>query len=320
MEVEFEDRDCPLGCERADTVLLKGRDYLHGLPGEFQIVRCNHCSLMRTNPRPTQKEIKKYYPDLYRPYFDTIVRQSDTRAINEIIKKTKHMESESPLSNCSKPPRSIPPLKPGVMLEIGCASGSFLHKMSQCGWRVMGIEIAEKAAENARNLGFEIYNGSVETAPEPIEPYDLVVGWMVLEHLHEPVPVLHKIAGWTKPSGWLVLSVPDTKMFWLRIFKDYWYGLHLPNHLYHFTPRTIIHMLENTGWKVERIKWNKSYSNLLQSLRLYAKVHRLKSMQDMLESIIEKRRFQMTGRLLSHFCGLTKTSGRMTIWARRYND
>ena len=51
------------------------------------------------------------------------------------------------------------------------------------GWEVEGIEFPETASEVASSLGYKVHRGPLETAPEPEQKYDLVVAWMVLEHL-----------------------------------------------------------------------------------------------------------------------------------------
>src|SRR3546814_19345766 len=61
-------------------------------------------------------------------------------------------------------------------------------------------------------------------------PVDLIVGWMVLEHLHQPLAVLRKLRRWIQPDGWLVLSVPDAGSLEFRVFGDRWYALQLPTH------------------------------------------------------------------------------------------
>jgi 2-polyprenyl-3-methyl-5-hydroxy-6-metoxy-1,4-benzoquinol methylase len=73
---------------------------------------------------------------------------------------------------------------------------------------------------------------------------------MVLEHLHDPVASLHTLYEWAKPGAWLALSVPNIDSLEFRLFKQRWHALHLPCHLYHYTPKTIVPMLEKTGWRV----------------------------------------------------------------------
>ena len=52
----IENVSCPLGCIKGDEIVLTGRDRLHDLPGEFTVVKCRSCGLMRTNPRPKPGE------------------------------------------------------------------------------------------------------------------------------------------------------------------------------------------------------------------------------------------------------------------------
>ena len=190
--VELESTTCPLGCLSANEFVLTGHDLLHNIPGEFTVVRCRACDLMRTDPRPSPEGMTAYYPNDYGPYLGT-----------QIVLEHKGL-SKTPLwkavakrliqFNVTR----LPEIPPGRMLEIGCASGSYLHVMAQRGWDVAGIEYSASAADNARTLGYAVHAGSVETAPDPAVPYDLVVGWMVLEHLHEPLEVLRRIRTWTK--------------------------------------------------------------------------------------------------------------------------
>lgn len=258
-EVELEKSNCPLGCCCDDEFVLVGRDMLHGLPGEFTVVRCSSCGLMRTDPRPTKETIGYYYPPNYGPYVGSKVAKRTADKHEGLLEKSKLvlrrlMDSRATL---------LPKIKPGRMLEVGCASGSFLHKMSNDGWEVSGIEFSVEASDAARALGYSVHTGPLETAPVPVEKFDLVVGWMVFEHLHEPIECLRKLSDWVRPSGWLVFSVPNAESYEFRIFKDKWYGLHLPNHLYHYTPNSIEKMLDATGWRLEKVYHQRVITNLI---------------------------------------------------------
>ena len=59
-------------CGADDTrPALTGRDLLHGIPGEFQLVRCNRCGLFYLNPQLTSHELEAYYPDDYEAHVGT---------------------------------------------------------------------------------------------------------------------------------------------------------------------------------------------------------------------------------------------------------
>jgi 2-polyprenyl-3-methyl-5-hydroxy-6-metoxy-1,4-benzoquinol methylase len=149
-------------------------------------------------------------------------------------------------------PHRLPAVAPGRLLEIGCGSGKFLAGMKQRGWDVAGIEASPLAAASAQAAGLAVWSGRLECAADPAEHYDLVVGWEVLEHLHDPVAALEKLARWTVPRGWLALSVPDAGSIDFAIFKAAWYGLDFPRHLFHFTLPTLTVVLRRGGWDIER--------------------------------------------------------------------
>lgn len=208
-------------------------------------------------------------------------------------------------------------MAPGRVLEIGCASGAFLHQMNAQGWQVQGVEFSEKAAEAAAKLGFHVHAGPLETAPNPDEPFDLIVGWMVLEHLHNPVDCLKKLRQWAKPGAWLVLSVPNAGSIEFSIFKDKWYALQLPTHLHHFTPQTLENMLQITGWKLEKVHHQRVLSNLIASTGYvlrdsgYVKVG-----QKFIDFPEQAGRWTYVLYPLAWLLSVFGQTGRMTVWAR----
>ena len=155
---------------------------------------------------------------------------------------------------------------PGRMLEIGCASGIYLHQMAEQGWQVQGIEFSKEAAQSAVQLGYQVHAGALETAPPPDKSFDLIVGWMVLEHLYDPIAGLQKLREWAQSDTWLILSVPNAGSLEFCLFKDKWYALQLPTHFYHFTPSTIEKVLSAGGWKLEKIYHQRVLTNLIASM------------------------------------------------------
>jgi SAM-dependent methyltransferase len=252
--VRLETAPCPMGCAHAkDEFLLVGRDRLHKLPGEFTVVQCSVCGLLRTNPRPNLGTIGYFYPRDYAPYHKPA---GEKLTLRDHIAARAHR-----LLNAWR----IPNLPPGRLLEFGCGPGGYLLWMAHQGWSVVGIETSEEAAQTARSLGLLVHVGPLETAPDPEAPYDLSVGWMVVEHLHDPVKALRNVAAWTRDAGWLAISVPNADSREFSFFGDSWFALELPRHLYHFTPQTITLLLEKAGWQVRRIYQQRSIDNIIAS-------------------------------------------------------
>jgi SAM-dependent methyltransferase len=312
-EAILEDVSCPLGCSKSDEVVLTGRDLLHDLPGQFTVLKCGVCGLMRTSPRPTPDTIGFYYPDEYGPYVGTIVQQAKPQSARWIKKLFRPIVAY--VFNFNMTP--LPDMAPGRMLEIGCASGAFLHQMAGQSWQVEGIEFSETAAQAAVQLGYRVHAGPLETAPEPHEPFDLIVGWMVLEHLYDPIGGLRKLREWAKPGAWLVLSVPNAGALEFRLFKDKWYALQVPTHFNHFTPATLEKALSASGWKLEKVHHQRILSNLIASTG-YAL--RNKGYPKLGKKFIDfpdrAGRWQYVLYPLAWLLSLFGQTGRMTIWAK----
>lgn len=310
-KLDLEEKSCPMECASGDDMVLTGHDRLHGFPGEFTVVRCRTCGLIRTNPRPTQESVGFYYPSDYGPYRATLeIGRSAPEKRNTFWKRAarKVLDNET---------RKIPPLPPGRMLEIGCASGSFLRRMAEGGWQVEGLEISEKLAATARTLGYSVSTSTLEKVPDPVEPYDIIVGWHVLEHLHEPLCALQILNRWVRLGGWLALSVPDASAWEFKIFKERWYGLDLPRHLFHYTPSTLEKLLAKAGWKAEQLFWHNNPNNLFQSLRYGCVDHSWNKLANYLLDMVEGRRHRYLHALLGRLLGTLRASGRMTVWARK---
>lgn len=312
-EVSLESRPCLFGCEPNDELVLIGFDRLYNLPGQFQIVKCRTCGLMRTNPRPTAETIGFYYPDNYGPYEATRVDATEDAEVQQLSWKRRIKQLVKLNIDC------LPRLEPGRVLEIGCASGGFLHRMARQGWIVQGIEFSETAASSARSLGHSVYAGALEAAPDPKQKYDLVVGWMVLEHLHAPIDALKKLHSWTRPDGWLAISIPNAGSFQLRVFKSAWFHLHLPHHLFHYNRRTLTKVLEAGGWKVERIFYQRvlgdliaSFGNVLTDRRLFTRLAAKLSSYPRWEGNLYLILYP-----LAYVLSIFGQTGSMTVWARR---
>jgi len=313
-EIELEDVPCPVGCAAGDDVVLFGHDRLQGLPGRFRVVRCRGCALMRTNPRPARSSMGAYYLPEYGPYLGTRVT-AQTDAPRSLWRRAARRLFPF---NAER----LPSVAPGRMLEVGCASGAFLHRMAARGWDVEGIEFSPEAAAAARPLGHPVHAGPLETAPSPAAPYDLVVAWMTLEHLHDPVLGLRKLRGWTRKGGWLVASVPNAGALEFRVFKDAWYALHLPNHLYHFTPKTVDRVLGRAGWRVERIFHQRLLGNLVASIgyRMQDRGCPPRLTRPLVDFPEKARLGHLVLLPVAGVLGGLGQTGRMTIWARPIDD
>lgn len=235
--------------------------HLGNLLERFQYVSCMVCGLVYQNPRPSPDEIQQYYPEDYASYHPVmgtgksigIIQRAQwygmTRRCHEILKYKNS----------------------GVLLDIGCADGSFLQVMQKYpGWRVEGVETSEYAAKLARQAGISVFTGSLAEAQFADQAFDVITLWDVLEHLPDPTGTLVEIRRLLKPDGILLARIPNGASWEARWFGQHWSGVDAPRHFYIFTLITIRKMLEKTGfhWLGLHSRIG-SYSSFVISLRFW---------------------------------------------------
>lgn len=241
----MESINCNLcGADDTELVYLQ-KDRLLKLPGSFRLVQCRQCGLLYLNPRPTPQEIATYYPPEYNAYS---IAPEDRRSRVDCLDAS---------FGYWKRARSVTKARPrgGRLLDIGCATGNFLHALRRLGpWDVEGLDVSFQAAEYARNrYGLEVFVGELAQARYPDSCFDAVTMWNVLEHLHDPKGTLQEVYRILKPNGLLVVGTPNLWSIDARLFGPFWLGLDAPRHLYIFSPATLQKLLQETGFHVEKI-------------------------------------------------------------------
>jgi SAM-dependent methyltransferase len=114
------------------------------------------------------------------------------------------------------------------------------------------VEINRQAAAHARETTEgEIFVGDLLEAVYTDHTFDLVTFWDTLEHLPDPRQALREAARITRPSGTLVLSLPNPHSLEARLFGPCWAGWDVPRHLWWFPQSALVQLLDETGWSVQ---------------------------------------------------------------------
>jgi len=256
-----------------------------GLHDKFNVVRCDNCGLLYTNPRPTIETIDYFYPDNARYYNTSLSDPASLLIKDPRILHTLSIDFNYPLTLSSKQSflrkttaahykktiqlKHIPSYVPnGKLLDIGCSWGSYLYKMKWLGWDVYGIETNSQAVRYAKKkLDLNnVFNGNLDDYSLIKNTFDVVRMGMVLEHLHHPLTALYKINYLLKPEGTLIFNIPNASSLELKIFGRHSYFLHIPQHLYHFTPATIEMFLRKSGFSIKQVLYQKSTKDWTKSV------------------------------------------------------
>jgi 2-polyprenyl-3-methyl-5-hydroxy-6-metoxy-1,4-benzoquinol methylase len=219
----------------------------------FEIWECDHCTLRFTQDVPN--------PDLIKAYYQSEDYISHTDTGRGFINRLYHYVRKRTLEHKRKIVSSSTGISEGSLLDLGAGTGAFMRHMVKKGWRVSGLEPDEKARERAAIIN------QVELLPVEemgqMEPrsFDAISLWHVLEHLHHIHEDLDRLKKLLKPSGRILIAVPNYTSYDAAHYKADWAAYDVPRHLYHFSPRSMKHLLNQHGFQLHTIRpmWYDSF-------------------------------------------------------------
>jgi 2-polyprenyl-3-methyl-5-hydroxy-6-metoxy-1,4-benzoquinol methylase len=146
----------------------------------------------------------------------------------------------------------------GRVLDVGCSSGYLAERLQAHGAAVVGLEVDEHAAAEARRFCESVRVGDVETMELPFEPgsFDVILCGDLIEHLRDPQAFLERVRPLLRADGRLVLSTPNVANWAMRLtllFGRFRYtdrGLLDRGHTHLFTRKTLQECLTAAGYRI----------------------------------------------------------------------
>jgi 2-polyprenyl-3-methyl-5-hydroxy-6-metoxy-1,4-benzoquinol methylase len=206
----------------------------------FTIARCRRCGLAQTMPAPSAAQLDRHYP---RGYHSTTKRyRGGLDRVLSVLQRSRIRSIERLVGGA------------GSVLDIGCGPGRLLNQMRARGWSTRGTERSPSAAQQARDvLQLDVRAQDVSDIVAEGTTFDAVVLWHVAEHLHAPLEAINGIARLLRPSGVLLIAVPNFASPEARLGRAGWFHLDVPRHLVHFTPATLGAMLSASGFETVKV-------------------------------------------------------------------
>lgn len=149
--------------------------------------------------------------------------------------------------------------EPGRMLDVGCGEGFAISYFRSLGWQVAGIDYSRAGVEQInpdcvqfvqQGDVFELLEIKIVTG----EKYDVVWLGNVLEHVLDPVGLLHSLRFLISGNGLLVVTVPNDGSVYQEdlynngdISRRFWIAI--PDHISYFTSDSLKRIAEATGWQ-----------------------------------------------------------------------
>lgn len=263
---KLENRNCVLCGEEENSVLFSGKDRLHNFPGDFFVAKCANCGSVYLNPCPKKEDIGKFYPENYYSY-SSLGEKSESfsgRLWKNIIlnnypriskKETNFLINILSILLKSKVGGLPNYVEGGKILDVGCGSGKFLKVLKEAGWDVYGNEISLEAVERGKKEGLNLFCGELEDVKFPDSYFDALRIWHVLEHSYNPIKLVEECRRILKKGGEVLIGVPNFAGAYSRIFRQYWYNLDLPRHLFQFSPLILKKILTENGFRIQEIRY-----------------------------------------------------------------
>lgn len=199
----------------------------------FSIIQCKNCGLSRTYPPPYEDELgAEIYQDFsFQEQFENqVLWRSFFKNIISTAKKYKNH---------------------GRFLDVGCGSGLLVLMAQESGYDACGVEINKAAAQYARDVhGLNVISGDLKSAGFPSQYFDVITLSQVLEHITQPEFLLSEIHRILKPTGVLLIEVPNISGLVTFFWGTRWSGLQPQWHVWQFNNKTVSAVLARYGFEV----------------------------------------------------------------------
>lgn len=217
----------------------------------FEVIECEHCRFKHVIPTPTVGELASIYSHEYysteKPLY--IERYLEDKEWWDAVYSARYKKLEA----------YLPPDRRSL-LDVGSGPGLFLKMGEQRGWKVMGIEPSDIAAEYSQSvLKLDVRKCFLNLDNARLfGKFDALNMGEVLEHLPHPKGMLEIAYEMLEPGGVLTLIVPnDFNPIQVILrnhkgFEPWWVAP--PHHLNYFNIESLDSLVTSVGFKVAHIE------------------------------------------------------------------
>jgi 2-polyprenyl-3-methyl-5-hydroxy-6-metoxy-1,4-benzoquinol methylase len=234
----------------------------------FELYHDETLDMLITHPQPSLDVLGKYYESA-----DYI---SHTDSKRSLFEKAYHFVKNIALKNKLNLINSYQPSK-GLILDIGAGTGDFLSVAKNDGWKTVGVEPSDKAKAIAKSKGVSFVD---KTSELESHTFDVISMWHVLEHVPNLDEQIKELKRLLKPSGTLIVAVPNFKSFDAKYYGHFWAAYDVPIHFWHFSKTAIQKLFEKENMTLEKVlpmKFDSFYVSLLSEKYKTGKMNYIKA-------------------------------------------
>lgn len=209
----------------------------------FELVSCATCGMLMRGRLPARDELDEIYAPEY--FKDRAEHPVDGYA-DYLADAARHREAAR--RRLSLIGRFAP--SRGRLLDVGAAAGFFVDEAIRAGWDAEGIDIAPHVVDwGRRELGVPLRVGEVSAVPAH-GAFTAVTMWDYIEHSLDPAGELARSNELLGPDGIVALSTGDLDSVAARLSRSRWHLLTPRHHNFFFGARTLVRLLERSGFDI----------------------------------------------------------------------
>ena len=234
----------------------------------FDLVYDQQLDMLITTPQPSLENLGKYY--------ESVDYISHTDSKRSLFEKAYHFVKTIALKNKLNLINSLQ-LDKGSILDIGAGTGDFLSVAKNNGWHTIGVEPSEKAKAIAKKKGVSFVEHTSELGDHS---FDVISMWHVLEHVPNLENQIKELKRLLKPSGTLLIAVPNFKSFDAKHYGKFWAAYDVPIHFWHFSKTAVKILFEKETMKLVKVlpmKFDSFYVSLLSEKYKTGKMNYVKA-------------------------------------------
>ncbi len=220
----------------------------------FDLYHDTNLDMLVTSPQPSLENLGRYYES------EDYISHTDNK--RSLFEKAYHFVKGIALKNKLQLINREQITK-GSILDIGAGTGDFLSVAKNDGWNTTGIEPSERAKAIAIGKGISF----VDNTSDLVEgSFDVITMWHVLEHVPDLDFQIKELKRLLKPTGTLVIAVPNFKSFDAKHYGAFWAAYDVPIHFWHFSKNAIKLLFEKEEIALKNVlpmKFDSFYVSLL---------------------------------------------------------
>jgi 2-polyprenyl-3-methyl-5-hydroxy-6-metoxy-1,4-benzoquinol methylase len=219
----------------------------------FLYAKCPVCFLVSTYPFPTSKIIVEHYHEKFKTG-NYHLFQDFKEIYNQVYQDFANLLQKYLATKKQK-------LAKKKVLDIGCFTGDFLSILQQNKADVHGVELQKEAViiANKKLGGKKVLRKDIMSDAFPSTTYDIITVIGVIEHVTDPVLLLHNCSKRLKKNGTIMIQTPNSSSFFAQILKQYWPPYAPVEHIHLFSKKSLMTALSQAGFTdiVYQQSWKK---------------------------------------------------------------